>query len=29
MVEAYVELTSEDEKEISKWRDEEPMGSSQ
>jgi len=29
MVEAYVELTSGDEKEISKWRDEEPVGSSQ
>ena len=29
MVKAYVESTSEDEKETSKWRDEEPVGSSQ
>ena len=29
MVEAYVESTSGDEKEISKWHDEEPAGSSQ
>ena len=29
MVEAYKEPTSKNEKEISKWRDEEPAGSSQ
>jgi len=29
MVEAYVEPMSGDEKEIFKWRDEEPAGSSQ